>query len=340
MRAGLVGAGVIGAGWAARLAMNGVEVAVHDPDPATAAKLDAVLAAAGEAWGALYDARPTPGAVRVAASVADAVEGADLVIESVPERLEAKRAVYALIEAAALEDAPIASSTSGLRPSLLQAEMKAPGRFLVAHPFNPVYLLPLVELVGGTETDPATIERARGLFAGLGMHPLVVRREIDAFIADRLLEALWREALWLVKDEVATTAEVDDAIRYGFGVRFAQMGLFESYRIAGGERGMRHFLDQFGPCLAWPWSRLTDVPDMDAGLVETIAAQSDAQSGDRTIAELEHARDASLVAILKALATTNAGAGTVVRLHRERLMGGEHGTAVAVEQASIQETER
>ena len=134
--------------------------------------------------------------------------------------------------------------------------MTQPDRLVVAHPFNPVYLLPLVEIVGGAKTSRAAISHAMDLFQQLGMHPLHVRTEIPAFIADRFLEAVWREALWLVKDGVATTAEIDDAIRYGFGLRWAQMGLFETYRVAGGEAGMAHFIAQFGPCLKWPWTDL------------------------------------------------------------------------------------
>ena len=112
------------------------------------------------------------------------------------------------------------------------------------------------------------------------------RAEIDAHVADRLLEAVWRESLWLVKDGIATTEEIDDAIRYGFGIRWAQMGLFETYRVAGGEAGMKHFMSQFGPALKWPWTKLMDVPDFDETLVDLIAGQSDAQSGAYGIRDL------------------------------------------------------
>ena len=112
----------------------------------------------------------------------------------------------------------------------------------------------------------------------LGMKPVLIRKEIEAFVADRLLESLWREALWLIHDGICTTEELDDIVRYGFGLRWAQMGVFDTYRVAGGEAGMRHFMAQFGPCLAWPWSHLTDVPPFDDALVDLIAGQSDAQS--------------------------------------------------------------
>jgi len=141
------------------------------------------------------------------------------------------------------------------------------------------------------------------------MHPLRVRAEIDAHIADRLLEAVWREALWLVNDGIATTEEIDDAIRYGFGLRWAQMGLFETYRIAGGLGGMRHFIGQFGECLTWPWTKLTDVPELTDELIDTIADQSDAQSGHLTVRELERIRDRNVAGILRVLEANDWGAG-------------------------------
>ncbi|MEM9009883.1 MAG: 3-hydroxyacyl-CoA dehydrogenase NAD-binding domain-containing protein [Pseudomonadota bacterium] len=308
--AAVLGGGVIGAGWAARLVLFGRDVRLYDPSPAALARAENVLATARAAWEMIPEvARPAEGTLSAAASVEEAVAGADLIVEAVPERLEVKGPVYAEAEAAAAPDALITSSTSGIKPTDLQAEMAHPERLLVAHPFNPVYLLPLVELVAGARTAPESIDRAATHLSALRMFPLRVRKEIDAFIADRLLEAVWREALWLVKDGVATTEEIDEAIRMGFGLRWAQMGIFETYRIAGGDGGMRHFLAQFGPTLAWPWTKLMDVPELDDALIERIASQSDAQSGHLSIAELEAARDRNLVAILRSLAAEDWGAG-------------------------------
>jgi carnitine 3-dehydrogenase len=313
VRAAVIGGGVIGGGWVARLIQNGVDVGIFDPDPEAARKINDVMANADHAVGRLTMAPlPARGEISFAASIAEAVTGAELIIEAVPERLDIKQAVYAEIEAAAAGDAVISSSTSGILPSDLQAQMQRPERLLVGHPFNPVYLLPLVELVGGAKTDPVTIDRAAAFFAGIGMHPLRIRKEIEAFVADRFLEAVWREALWLVKDGIATTEEIDDAIRYGFGLRWAQMGLFETYRVAGGEAGMAHFIAQFGPCLKWPWTKLMDVPELTDELVKTISDQSDAQSGQHSIRELERIRDNNLVAILQALKANDWGAGQTV----------------------------
>jgi len=263
--------------------------------------------------------RPRPGTLRYCGTIEEAVSDVALIAEAVPERLEIKQSVYQQIEKAASNEAIIASSTSGILPTQLQQGLKHPDRLLVAHPFNPVYLLPLVELVGGKQTSTQTIETAKLFYKNLGMRPLHVKKEIEAFIADRLLEAVWRESLWLVKDGIATTEAIDDAIRYGFGLRWAQMGLFETYRIAGGEEGMHSFLKQFGPCLKWPWTKLMDVPELDDELTQKIARQSDEQSGNYSIRELERIRDENLVAILKALKTNNWGAGQTLADYEEKL---------------------
>jgi carnitine 3-dehydrogenase len=316
MKGAMIGGGVIGGGWAARFLLNGWDVAVFDPDPEAERKVGEVLANARRALPGLYErALPPEGRLRFCTTLEEAVEGADWVQESVPERLDLKHRVLAQVMAAAPEGAVIGSSTSGFKPSELNAQG---ARAVVAHPFNPVYLLPLVELVG----DAGLTGRAAETLRGIGMFPLILRKEIDAHVADRFLEAVWREALWLVKDGIATTEEIDEAIRMGFGLRWAQMGLFETYRIAGGEAGMRHFLAQFGPCLTWPWTKLMDVPEFTDELVDLIAGQSDAQSGHRSIRELERLRDDNLVGILRALRRTGSGAGGVVLAHERTLPRG------------------
>ena len=316
-RAAVVGCGVIGAAWAARMRLRGIDVAVYDPSQTASEVLDAVMADAVAAWVALGLATDQVGSLAIVDSIAEAVDGAGLVQESVPERIDIKHSTLAEIDDAAQLDALVASSTSGYQPSDLATAMDHPERFVVAHPFNPVYLLPLVEVVGGNQTSLGTIDRATNMYRALGMHPLHVRKEIDAFIADRLLEAVWREALWLVNDGIATTEEIDDAIRFGFGLRWAQMGTFETYRIAGGEGGMRHFMAQFGPALKWPWTKLMDTPELTDDLIDTIADQSDAQAGDRSIRDLAQERDRNLVAILNALEGVGAGAGQTLAQLRE-----------------------
>ena len=319
-KAAIIGGGVIGGGWAARFLLNGWDVAMFDTGPDAARKLGEVLDNARRALPALYDrALPDEGTVLIAGSLAEAVDGAAWVQESVPERLDLKHAVLAEIEPHLAPEAIVGSSTSGFTPSDLERGAADPGRILVAHPLNPVYLLPLVELVAGPAGRPEVVHRATGILTGIGMKPLLVRQEIDAHIAGRLLEAAWREALRLVRDGVATTEEIDDAIRFGFGLSWAQMGLFETCRTAGGEAGIRHFLAQVGPALQGPWSRLTDVPDLDDALVARIAGQSDAQSGHLSIRSLERLRDDNLVAILRALKRAGAAAGAILADHERGL---------------------
>ena len=313
MKAAIVGAGVIGGGWAARFLLHGWDVAVFDPSPSAQAGLDATLAAARRSLPMLFDAPlPDEGRLIPAPDLATAVADADWIQESVSEELALKRRVHAAIAADSRPDAPIASSTSGFKPSVLAADTAHADRVLVCHPFNPVYLLPLVEVVPSERTRPEVVDRAMSLLEALGMKPVRIRREIDAHVADRLLEAMWREALWLVRDGIATTAEIDTVIRCGFGPRWAQMGMFETYRIAGGEAGMRHFLAQFGPALKWPWSRLTDVPELTGELIEEIARQSDEQAQGASIRELEQRRDDNLVAMFRALKSRNQGVGEVL----------------------------
>lgn len=312
MKAAIIGGGVIGGGWAARFLLNGWDVDVFDPDPQAPKILEGVLDRARASLpGLLEISLPAEGRLRFRDSMEEAIQEADWIQESVPERLELKHQVYAALDGHA---GILASSTSGFKPS----ELDPNGRVIVAHPFNPVYLLPLVELVG----DAQACARAVPLLTGIGMYPLHIRKEIDAHVADRFLEAVWREALWLVKDGIATTEEIDEAIRMGFGLRWAQMGLFETYRCAGGPEGMRHFMAQFGPALKWPWTKLMDVPEFDDDLVDLIAGQSDAQSGDLSIPELLDLRDRNLVGILRALKLQNSAAGAVLNAQEVTLRAG------------------
>jgi len=323
-QAAIIGGGVIGGGWAARFLLNGWDVDVFDPGAGAARRVQEVVAQARRSLPALYEvALPPEGKLRFTPDLAEAVRGADWVQESVPERLDLKHQVLDEIIRHAPSDALIGSSTSGFKPSELNQVDAGPrrARAFVAHPFNPVYLLPLVELVELVGQED-TLTGASETLRKIGMRPLIVRKEIDAHIADRFLEAVWREALWLVKDDIATTEEIDDAIRFGFGLRWAQMGLFETYRIAGGEAGMAHFIEQFGPCLTWPWTRLMDVPELTDELVQKIASQSDAQSGKRSIRELERIRDDNLVAMMRALKWREWGAGAVLNEHDAALRSG------------------
>lgn len=295
----VIGTGVIGNGWIARALANGWDVVAFDPDPDAPQRTRAFVE---NAWPALEkhglakDASPTR--LRFVDSLEAAVDGADLIQENVPERLDLKRKILAELDAAAAPEVLIGSSTSGFKPTDLQQDCtRAPGRVIVAHPFNPVYLLPLVELVGGEATAPDQLERARTLYQALAMRPLVVRREIEGHIADRLMEALWREALHLVNDGVATTEEIDAAVVYGCGLRWSLMGTFLTFHLAGGEQGMRHMLEQFGPALKLPWTKL-EAPELTDELIDRVVEGCEHQAAGRPVAELDRRRDDFLVELL------------------------------------------
>ena len=306
---GVIGTGVIGAGWAARALAHGLDVVAWDPTPAWQGRLaDAV----GNAWPALERLGLFPGAsldrLRCADSLDAACRAADFIQECAPERLELKQDLHERIDALAPPEVIVASSTSGLLPTDLQSRCRHPERLVVGHPFNPVYLLPLVEVLGGARTSSASIDRAMAFYRDLGMHPLRVRKEIEGFLSDRLQEALWRELLHLVNDGVATTEELDAAIVYGPGLRWAFMGSCLSYHLAGGDTGMEDFLEQFGPTLELPWTRLP-APELGDELIARMMEGTRRQAGGRTVKELERLRDDCLIAIMQALSRFETAAG-------------------------------
>jgi len=316
---GLLGTGVIGGGWAARALHFGIDVVAADVKPEMEEWLRGAVANAERALARLtFAPLPPKGRLSFTTDTHAMARQADFIQENIPEQLELKQRMLADVSRHAPADVVIASSTSGLMPSDLQRDMVAPERLLVAHPFNPVYLLPLVELVGGRETSTAALDAASRFFSYIGMHPLRVRREVPGHLTDRLQEALWREILHLVNDDVATTGELDDSIVYGPGLRWAGMGTNLIYHLAGGETGMRHMLRQFGPCLKWPWTKL-EAPELTEALIDKMVAGTQAQAAGRSIRELERLRDDYLVAIQQVLREYNIGAGATLRALEERL---------------------
>ena len=316
---GLLGTGVIGGGWAARALHFGIDVIAADVKPEMEEWIRGAVANAEPALARLtFAPLPPKGKLSFTTDLKVMAQRADFIQENIPEQLPLKQRMLAEVSRHAAADVIIASSTSGLTPTDLQRDMVSPERFCVAHPFNPVYLLPLVELVGGAKTVQATIDAAAQFFKYIGMHPLHVRREVPGHLTDRLQEALWREILHLVNDGVATTGELDESIIYGPGLRWAAMGTNLIYHLAGGESGMRHMLAQFGPCLKWPWTKL-EAPELTEGLIDRMVEGTQAQAAGRSIRELERLRDDYLVAIQQVLRQYNIGAGATLRALEERL---------------------
>lgn len=294
-RVTVVGTGVIGNGWIARFLSQGFEVTATDPAPGAEVKMRAAI---DNAWPALEKVGLAEGATRDRLSfepdLEKAVANADLIQENAPEREELKRKLLADIDRLAKPEAIIASSTSGIMPSTLQADCAHPERIIVAHPFNPVYLVPLVELVGGKHTAAGSLKKAEAFYTSVNMKPLVLSKEIEGHVADRLMEAIWRESLHLVNDGIATTEEIDASIVYGPGLRWALMGPFLTLHLAGGEQGMRHMLEQFGPALKLPWTKLV-APELTDELTERVVEGCEQQTEGHSITELEQRRDNFLI---------------------------------------------
>jgi len=306
---GIAGTGLIGAGWAARLLIRGVDVIAFDPAPAAEAKLKAAIDVAWPSMERLLGRKPARlGKLTFTTSLSDMAKAADFIQEAAPEREELKIRLFREIGEIARPDVIIASSSSGFLPSRLQSHCPHPERVLIGHPFNPVYLLPLVETVPGKETSTAFMDRADAFYTSIGMHVLRLKKEIPGYICDRLQEALWREALHCLNKDVGSTGDIDDAITYSAGLRWAFMGSFMTYHLAGGPGGMRDFIRQFDPSLELPWTDLR-YPKWSDKLERRLIEGCEAQAAGRSVAEIEAKRNDVLVDLLRLLKQHRIGAG-------------------------------
>ncbi len=294
----VVGTGVIGAGWAAHFLRMGCDVVGWDPGPGAAERLAALV---DGAWPVLERLGLRPGAcrdrLRFAGSLAEAAGGAEFVQESAPEVLDMKVALLAELDAVTPPHVVISSSTSGFMMSDMAAQTKTPGRFVVGHPFNPPYLIPLVEIVGGRCTDPAAVAWAEKFYAAIGKVCLTMDHEVPGFVGNRLQEALWREALHMIDSGQATVQQIDDAISYGPGLRWALMGPMLTYHLGGGQGGMAHMLDHFGPALLQPWTRLS-APELTPRLRDLVVTGVGESVGDVPVQQLQRQRDDFLADLL------------------------------------------
>lgn len=305
-RVAVIGTGTIGASWTAVFLARGLTVVASDPAPGAEAFLHEFV---GAAWPSLAQLSPLPagppwGSLSFHAEPEPALAGADFVQESAPEREELKRALLARLDAVLDPEVVIASSSSGLLMSRLQIDCRHPERCVIGHPFNPPHLVPLVEVVGGAKTGSTAIERALAFYAAIGKEPIHIRREVPGHVANRLQAALWREALHLVAEGVASVADVDTAISAGPGLRWALMGPHLTFHLAGGVGGIDHFLDQFAAPMASWWGSLGN-PTLTAELKERLAAGIAAEAAGLGIAELAARRDRFLVDLLALKARQN-----------------------------------
>jgi carnitine 3-dehydrogenase len=297
-RVGILGAGVIGGGWALHFLRTGFDVDVYDPAPSARSDL---LRMVSSTWPLLTRVGLRDGAspdrLFIHDSLAAAVADADFVQENAPENASVKRRVLADVDRAARPGVVIASSTSGFAMTMLQADCEHPERCVVGHPFNPPYLIPVVEVVGGERTDPAAVDWLARFYASAGKRPLRLSRELPGFVANRLQEAMWREALHMVAAGEATVEEIDESIAFGPGLRWALMGPCLTFHLAGGGGGMAHMLDHFGAALEEPWTRL-QAPALTAELRDAMIEGCLRVADGRSVAELERARDEFLAELL------------------------------------------
>ena len=299
-----IGGGPIGAGWTACFLARGYDVRSYLHDASERETFHRIVETAWRSLEVLGLAEnASRERMRITTDMAEAVDGVEFVQESAPENLEVKRSLYATLGTLTPADVVIASSTSGLTMTDIQARCPTPARTVVGHPFNPPYLLPLVEIAGGRDTSPETIAWVRDFYRAAGKEPLVLAREVPGFIATRLQEALWREALHMVASGEATPEQIDFALMHGPGPRLALMGQCMAFHVACGEGGMATNLDQFGPALELPWSRLA-APALTRELRDRMVDGCNAMAAGRDFETLAAERDRGIVAILEAIRAT------------------------------------
>ncbi|MEZ5913532.1 MAG: 3-hydroxyacyl-CoA dehydrogenase NAD-binding domain-containing protein [Paracoccaceae bacterium] len=300
-RVASIGGGPIGGGWAAHFLARAYDVTSYLHDPAEEGAFRTIL---DTAWISLTALGLAPGAslerLRVVSDLDAAVEGAGFIQESAPENLAMKQALYQRLGRIVPENVVIGSSTSGLMMTEIQAKCETPGRTVIGHPFNPPYLLPLVEIVGGEKTDPAAVEWAGEFYRIAGKAPLMMKKEIPGFVATRLQEALWREALHMVANGEATPEDIDIALMNGPAPRMVSQGQCMAFHVACGAGGMATNLDQFGPALKLPWTRL-EAPELTQELRDRMVDGCNAIAGARHFADMAAQRDREIVAVLNAL---------------------------------------
>jgi len=292
-RVAVIGCGTVGASWAALFLGHGLDVAAYDPSPGAEERLQSFVDHALDQLAELGIREK--GELRFSGDLTDVLGAADFVQENVPEDEALKRRMLADIDALAAEGVIVASSTSALLRSSIVAECKRPHRFIVAHPFNPPHLVPLVELVG---EDEGIIQEAAEFYRTLGRRPVILRREMPGHIANRLSSALYLEAVYLVEQGVASVADIDAALCNGPGLRWAVMGPHMTYHLGGGPGGIEHYLSHLGPSQVRRWASLGNPslsPKVQKRIVEGVAEEA----GSRSIQELEERRDRALLDILK-----------------------------------------
>jgi len=291
----VIGTGVIGAGWIIRFLFNKKKIKIYDPNIKQKKFLLNEIKRVNPILKKFYKNKiDIKSQLEFCKSLEEAVKDVDLIQENAPENEILKTKIIKEISLYAKKNTIIASSSSGLLPTKIQAKCINPKRVIIAHPFNPVYLLPLVELVPGEKTDLKIISKAKNFYRNIGMKTLVLKKELPGYLSDRLQESMWRESLHIINEGYASTQDLDDAIIYGPGLRWSLMGTFLTFHLAGGEMGMKHMLEQFGPALKLPWTKLK-APILTESLKNKIINGTKNQSKNKSINSLANSRDNFLI---------------------------------------------
>jgi carnitine 3-dehydrogenase len=291
---------------------HGIDVVAYDPFDTSEQSLRDKVDRSWPSMEKLLGSKPREiGTLSFTTDLNEMAQAADWIQEAAPEREELKINLYAQLDAVTAPDVVLASSSSGFLPSRLQSLCQHPERVIIGHPFYPVYLLPLVETVAGAKTGNAAMEAADAFYRTIGMYPLRLKKEIDGYICDRLQEALWREALNVLDKDIGSTQDIDRAIIYSAGLRWAIMGSFLHYHTAGGDGGMRAFIAQFDPSLELPWTELK-FPKWSDELSEKLIGGCESQASGMSIAEWETKRNEVLVDIMLVLKKHNIGVGELL----------------------------
>ncbi|SED87586.1 3-hydroxyacyl-CoA dehydrogenase NAD-binding domain-containing protein [Streptomyces sp. Ag109_O5-10] len=297
-RVAIVGTGTIGASWATHYLVRGFDVTATDPAPAAEAALRSYVAGAWDAAAAIGLAPgASPDRLGFTPDPRQAVGDADFVQENAPERPELKVELFADLDEATPPDAIIASSSSGITMSAIQAGCRHPERTVIGHPFNPPHVIPLVEVVGGTGTAPETVRDAMSFYAAIGKRPIHLKKELPGHVANRIQAALYREVVYLIQEGVLDVADADDAVSWGPGLRWGVMGPSLLWHLGGGEGGIQHFMETLMPRMVASWDQLRSpqfTPELRDTIVDGVLKEADGHSVD----ELSARRDAMLAALL------------------------------------------
>jgi carnitine 3-dehydrogenase len=298
-RIAIVGTGVIGASWAAQYLARGFHVVATDPAPNAEANLRKYV---DEAWGQLDAIGLSPGATRdrlsFTSDMKEALANADLVQENAPERPEFKIKLFADMDDATPVDSLIASSSSGITPSVMQSKCKHAERVLVGHPFNPPHIIPLVEVVGGSKTAPEAIRQAMAFYAAIGKKPILLNKELPGHVGNRLQAALYREICYLISQGVLSVADADDAVSWGPGLRWGVMGPSLQWHVGGGAGGIKHFMEHLMDPLGGMWKSLGN-PEITPELKRTITDGVLEKAGNRSVEQLAKKENEVLISLLR-----------------------------------------